>query len=812
MRKRVISFLISLVLLTGLLSLYSLPVLAAEVHLSGKYKSVGWTLDSNVTLYDGTKGMKLVIGKVGEIGSTDVGNGFNNYTSEIEEIEFIEGMTTIPEDFFVSNNLEKLKCLIIPSSVTWVGARAFSCTKSGKVRLVGGQNIEKIDLNGFKNLDFSDQILYFPKAERVDFEEVKAAAVILPAVKTVEQEAFYNSNIGVIKLGSALKKISATRPFYGASVDKLYLPASLESIGITAFKNAKALGHIYYEGSKSDWINIGGDSLVSTTATRMHFDSAYSVTPTLSGSVSIPSKGFEGKKLTVDTSQVSATLNGETIPVSCFKYQWQRQGSRNGWIDISGATSSTYYTQDNDYYKYVRVQVSVDGYDGMLTSGLCYCLDGIALDSSRFPDEKFRNYMNNNYDKDSDGWLNGKEIKNVINIDVGGEKTITSLAGIERLEYLESLVASSNSLTTVNLESNKNLKYLDLSDNKLETLDVSKNTELEKLYASRNGLESIKLGTKDKLTELKVDENELESIDVTGLPVLKLLEVSGNKLHELDVSKNTNLVSLYARENYLTSIDVSDIGTSLEYLDVSANDIQSLDLSKNRFLVYLSVYGNNLSEIDISSCLLLLNAYVEGVEVHCTNKFGLDYISYDDYDHCLKVSEETKIITDHAKLKYRAYVQKKGWLSWQTAVIGTETNKTRYAGTTDNLRMETIQMQLSGVDGAIKYRAYVQKDGWTQWATTVDTSTYAGTKGQSKRVEMIQLKAFDLLPHFYDIYYRTYCEKFGWLGWASIGEKSGSAGYARKLAAFQVQLVPKGKDFDKGKAKSFYDKAKDGAR
>ena len=164
-------------------------------------------------------------------------------------------------------------------------------------------------------------------------------------------------------------------------------------------------------------------------------------------------------------------------------------------------------------------------------------------------------------------------------------------------------------------------------------------------------------------------------------------------------------------------------------------------------------------------------------------------------------------------LKYRAYVQKKGWMAWTTAQIGTETNDAKFAGTKDNLRMETIQMQMSGIGGVIKYRAYVEKMGWTQWATTADKTTYAGTKGMSRRVEMIQLKATGQVADIYDMYYRTYCEKFGWLGWAGNNEKSGSAGYARKLEAFQVNFVRKGETFSvkSDRTKCFYDKTKDGA-
>ena len=168
-------------------------------------------------------------------------------------------------------------------------------------------------------------------------------------------------------------------------------------------------------------------------------------------------------------------------------------------------------------------------------------------------------------------------------------------------------------------------------------------------------------------------------------------------------------------------------------------------------------------------------------------------------------------------LTYRAYVQKHGWMDTKSARIGTYTDEKTFAGTTDNLRMETIQMQLSGIGGEVRYRAYCQKKGWTGiktasggWATTANKNTSAGTKGESKRVEMIQLNAKGQIANLYNIYYRTYCEKFGWLGWAGNNEKSGSAGYARKLEAFQIQLVPKGTKFNKGTAKAFYDSTKDG--
>ena len=173
-----------------------------------------------------------------------------------------------------------------------------------------------------------------------------------------------------------------------------------------------------------------------------------------------------------------------------------------------------------------------------------------------------------------------------------------------------------------------------------------------------------------------------------------------------------------------------------------------------------------------------------------------------------------KFLIKQVSLKYRAYVQKKNWMTWSTAkVSGTEASK--MAGTTQDLRMETIQMQLSGVSSSVEYRAYCSKKGWTQWATTADTSTYAGTKGESRRVELIQLRAKGQVATLYDMYFRAYSEKLGWLNWAKSGEKAGTQGYGYKLEAFQVNFVKKGEAFKLASqnkmAKSFYDKTKDGA-
>ena len=83
----------------------------------------------------------------------------------------------------------------------------------------------------------------------------------------------------------------------------------------------------------------------------------------------------------------------------------------------------------------------------------------------------------------------------------------------------------------------------------------------------------------------------------------------------------------------------------------------------------------------------------------------------------------------------------------------------------------------------------MQSYGWQDWV--VGDST-AGTSGQSKRLEAIQIKLTDEMEKQYDIYYRVHAQTYGWLGWAKNGEPAGTEGLSKRLEAIQIIMVSKG--------------------
>ncbi len=169
---------------------------------------------------------------------------------------------------------------------------------------------------------------------------------------------------------------------------------------------------------------------------------------------------------------------------------------KKGWIPM--------YVNDNYYF----------GYDFVCS-----------INSNNFPDGNFRNYVSNSCDTDKNGMLDQSEIANVTTIGVSS-KNISSLKGIEYFTSLRKLVCDGNSLTSLDLRSNKSL------------------------------------------TELRCQNNQLNSLNVSGLKNLQTLLCSGNKLTSLDLSTCTNLALLYCENNQLSSLKMQGGSTKLSYVEV----------------------------------------------------------------------------------------------------------------------------------------------------------------------------------------------------------------------------------------------------
>lgn len=187
----------------------------------------------------------------------------------------------------------------------------------------------------------------------------------------------------------------------------------------------------------------------------------------------------------------------------------------------------------------------------------------------------------------------------------------------------------------------------------------------------------------------------------------------------------------------------------------------------------------------------------------------------------VKDPEETN---EPPKLSYQAHVQTYGWQNW--------VEEGQQAGTTDQAkRLEALAIKIEDVlpeseletsapeqvdkedeqesgegqassevqpsqeEGGIRYRVHGQTYGWQDWR---ENGEIAGTTGQKKRIEAIQIRLTGEYAEKYDIYYRVHSQTYGWLDWAKGGDsdettqKAGTSAYAKRMEAIEIQLVKKG--------------------
>ena len=190
----------------------------------------------------------------------------------------------------------------------------------------------------------------------------------------------------------------------------------------------------------------------------------------------------------------------------------------------------------------------------MLPAGVftadAYSFRTVKITAQNFPDDTFRAYVSETFDKNRNGTLDSDEILVARNIfcDRMGIKT---LKGIEHLVELRGVYASFNDLTELDLSKNPEITGVWVSNNKFKKLDFSGNAKtLEWVYCFDNPtLTTLDLSGCKKLSYLECSECNLRKLDVSEFTKLEHLICASCGLSKLDLSKNTKLTHLDAFNN-----------------------------------------------------------------------------------------------------------------------------------------------------------------------------------------------------------------------------------------------------------------------
>ncbi len=165
---------------------------------------------------------------------------------------------------------------------------------------------------------------------------------------------------------------------------------------------------------------------------------------------------------------------------------------------------------------------------------------------------------------------------------------------------LERLICERNELTVLDLEKNTSLNYLNCANNKIQKLDISQ-TSMSYLLGQNNQIEVFSLG--DKV---------FDSVWGNDKKPYLYLNLNDNKISSLDVSKQVNLAWLEINNNELTQLDISNcsyLGGAL----LNNNKVSKLNVAHISRIWDLQARDNRLSgDLDVSHLNNLGTLYLDG--------------------------------------------------------------------------------------------------------------------------------------------------------------------------------------------------------
>ncbi|EAF0607654.1 lmo0331 family class 1 internalin [Listeria monocytogenes] len=226
-----------------------------------------------------------------------------------------------------------------------------------------------------------------------------------------------------------------------------------------------------------------------------------------------------------------------------------------------------------------------------------------------FPDDNLAKEVAETMNKKADESVTVEELAKVTKLDARSQG-IEDSTGIEYLTGLEVLNLEDNQLKSIDVSKNLNLKELTCSNNPLANLDVSKNLALEELTCENNELTQLDVSQNTALEYLYCPRNQLTKLDVSKNSALRYLACDVNQLTNLDVSKNPALTNLGCTKNQLTDLDVSQ-NQALENLACDNNELKNIDIDQALSLKELSCENNQLTNLDTTQNLALEILYCD---------------------------------------------------------------------------------------------------------------------------------------------------------------------------------------------------------
>lgn len=206
----------------------------------------------------------------------------------------------------------------------------------------------------------------------------------------------------------------------------------------------------------------------------------------------------------------------------------------------------------------------------------------------RIPDPAFRQQIIAlGYDENDNGKIEVSEVKNIKEL-VLKNLGIVNLEGINSFTNLEELQIEQNKIAKLDVSKLKNLTGLYAWDNPLTEVNVTGLTKLKNFYVHNNGgnfgversfIKTLDVSTLSSLEDLRCSGNMITKLDVSGLNKLESIQCFKNRLDTVLLRKAPNLKYVHIGNNPLEmTVDIRGL-VNLEYFNCEGCKLLFLNMS-----------------------------------------------------------------------------------------------------------------------------------------------------------------------------------------------------------------------------------------
>lgn len=234
-----------------------------------------------------------------------------------------------------------------------------------------------------------------------------------------------------------------------------------------------------------------------------------------------------------------------------------------------------------------------------------------------------------------------------------------------------------------------------------------------------------------------------------------------------------------------TVLDILDVNLTLYHSDGSSEQLHQIS---NNLAVTIKLTAEQLAKITDASTAKLYyfdpsTNQLKDMDATFDLKAGTATFNTDHFSTFLIVDSGSPV-----GVTYAMHVQHIGWQSF--VLNGAE------AGTTgQSRRAEAVEIKLTGsvpAGASIRYQAHVQGKGWLSPAAD---GAIGGTAGESRRLEAVRITLSGLSD--YEVQYRVHVQNIGWMDWQTTANGTdiskaavaGTTGRKLRAEAIEIRLV-----------------------